>query len=153
MANKLPSKNVAQKKTDALKPKSSRKRGVTKIRDERIEALFTIVDRSKAEYYLDLLQSFDVNMQTVLLAHGTADAKTLEYIGLASSDKALILSMVRADRIADIMNTLDSKFRTIKNGKGIAYTVPLTGIIGTLIYGFLSDNRRTVKEPKETAEK
>ncbi len=140
-------------KSDAVKPKMRRKKGAAKIRDERVEALFTIVDRTKAEYYLDLLQSFDVNMQTVLLAHGTADANTLEYLGLASSDKAMILSMVRADRIPDIMRTLDSKFRTIKNGKGIAYTVPLTGVIGTLIYGFLSDNRQTVKEPKETAQK
>ena len=34
---------------------------------------------------------------------------------------------------------LSRKFRTIKNGKGIAYTIPMTGTIGVAIYRFLSN--------------
>ena len=32
------------------------------------------------------------------------------------------------------------KFRTVKGGKGIAYTVPMTSVIGVAIYQFLSNN-------------
>ena len=50
------------------------------------------------------------------------------------------------------MNRVDlqkrKKFNTIKDGKGIAFTIPLTSVIGTLIYGFLSNNRMAVKEEK-----
>ena len=35
---------------------------------------------------------------------------------------------------------LEEKFNTIKNGKGIAYTVPMTSTIGVAIYQFLSNN-------------
>ena len=46
------------------------------------------------------------------------------------------------------MHMLEDKFDTIKNGKGIAFTVPFSSVIGTLIYGFLSNNRMAVKETK-----
>ena len=45
--------------------------------------------------------------------------------------------------------SLDEKFKTIKNGKGIAYTIPMTSVIGTLIFGFLSNNKMAVKDPKQ----
>ena len=41
---------------------------------------------------------------------------------------------------------LEDKFNTIKNGKGIAYTVPMTGTVGVAIYQFLSNNRMSVKD-------
>jgi len=40
-------------------------------------------------------------------------------------------------------------FKTMKNGKGIAFTVPMTSVIGVSIYGFLSNNRMTVKEEEK----
>ncbi len=119
------------------------------IKDERLELLFTIVNRSKAEYYVDLLQSFEVNMQLIALGSGTADASMLELFGLSDSDKAVLIGVIRKNKIADALSTLEQKFKTIKNGKGIAYTVPLSGVIGTLIFGFLSNNRKAVKEDRE----
>ena len=108
--------------------------------------MVTIVNRSKAEYYADLIQSFDVNMQVMALASGTADAKMLAYFGLSDSDKTVIFSVIQENKIADAFASLEEKFATIKNGKGIAYTIPLTSVIGTLIFGFLSNNRMAVKQ-------
>ena len=39
------------------------------------------------------------------------------------------------------MNTLEDKFATIKNGKGVAFAVPLSSVIGVNLYRFLSNNR------------
>ena len=39
------------------------------------------------------------------------------------------------------MKCLEDKFATIKNGKGIAFAVPLSSVIGVNIYQFLSNNR------------
>ena len=116
------------------------------VKDDRLELLFTIVNRSKAEYYVDLLHSFDVNMQVVLLGHGTADANMMAYFGLDDLSKAVILGVVNETKLNKLLPAIEDKFAKIKNGKGIAYTVPLDGVIGTLIYGFLSDNRRAVKD-------
>jgi nitrogen regulatory protein PII len=53
----------------------------------------------------------------------------------------VILSVVREDKIDEIMNTLEDKFATIRNGKGIAFAVPLSSVIGVNMYRFLSDRR------------
>ena len=39
------------------------------------------------------------------------------------------------------MKCLETKFATIKNGKGIAFAVPLSSVIGVNIYQFLSNNK------------
>lgn len=115
------------------------------VKDNRLELLVTIVNRGKGEYYADLLQSFDVNMQFIALGHGTADAKMLARFGLTDSDKTVIFGVIQGNKIKDAMSVLEQKFKTIKNGNGIAYTVPLSGVIGTLIFGFLSNNKMAVK--------
>lgn len=118
------------------------------VTQNRLKLLITIVSRSKAEYFADLLQAFEVNLQSVLLAEGTANVKTLELLGLANTEKAVILSVIQESKIPDALATLEEKFNTIKEGKGVACTIPLTSVIGTLIYGFLSNNRLAVKEEK-----
>ena len=141
--NKIKAKQQNVKKAVSSKRRNDGKNTVT---GNRLKLLCTIVNRSKAEFYLDLIQSFDVNMQCVLLGQGSADKSTLGLLGLTDSDKAVILSVVQEKKESDVLQTLDDKFRSIKGGKGVACTMPLTSVIGVLIYGFLSDNRETVKE-------
>ena len=120
----------------------------TKITSHKLELLITVVNRQKTEYYVDLLQSFDVNMQFELRAHGTASKQTLHLLGLEETPKSVILSVIREDKLQDALTMLSYKFQTIKGGAGIAYTVPLTSVIGVAIFGFLSNNAKTVKEDK-----
>ncbi len=124
------------------------KKAQNTVKQNKLELLVTIVERGKAEYYIDVLQAYEVNMQCVALGHGTADAKTLGILGLSETEKAVIFSVIQENKIPDAMRTLEEKFATIKNGKGIAYTLPFDSVIGTLIYGFLSNNRMAVKESK-----
>lgn len=115
---------------------------------QKLKLLITIVDRTKADYYIDLLQGFDVNAQMAVAAQGTATTEMLHYLGLSggSTDKAVILSIVRENIVKEALETLDDKFKTIKNGKGIAFTTPLSSIAGVAIYQFLSNNRMNIKE-------
>lgn len=113
---------------------------------QKLELLILVVNRNKAEFYIDFLHSFEINLHTVMPAHGTAKTDMLEYLGLVDDDKAVIFNVIREDQIQATLSALDEKFHTIRNGKGIAFTVPLTGTIGVAIYQFLSNNRMTVKE-------
>ena len=105
----------------------------------KLKLLVTVVNREKAEFYVDFIQSFEVNFQTSLAAHGTASQETLRLLGLGESSKTVILSVIREDMCDTALAALDQKFKTIKNGKGIAYTIPMTGTIGVAIYQFLSN--------------
>ena len=106
----------------------------------KLKLLFTIVNRSKAELYMTLLQSFSINMQFFVHADGTAPTEMLDYLGLADTAKALIISVVREDKVDEVMHFMEEKFATVKDGKGIAFTVPMTSVIGVAIYRFLSHN-------------
>ncbi len=112
-----------------------------KTAPQKLKLLITVVNRNKAELYMDLLQSFDINMQLSAVAEGTATSEILHLMGLEESEKRVILSLVRADKAPAALAMLEEKFTTIKNGKGIAMTLPLTGVIGVSIYQFLCNNR------------
>ena len=107
----------------------------------KLTLLITVVNRNKAEFYADFLQSFEINMQLIMNAQGTASKETLHYLGLVETDKAVIFSAIREDRAAEALSALEQKFKTIKNGKGIAFTTPMTGTIGVAIYQFLSNTQ------------
>ena len=107
---------------------------------KKLKLLFTVVDRNKGEFYLDVLSQFHVNCQLVLSGTGTAASDIVELLGL-NMHKAVVVSVVREDLVDTIMNTLEDKFATIKNGKGVAFAVPMSSVIGVNMYQFLSDNR------------
>ena len=107
---------------------------------KKLKLLFTVVDRATGEFYLDVISQFDVNCQLAMAGLGTAQSEILELLGL-EPHKAVILSVVREDMVESVMNTLEDKFASIRNGKGIAFAVPLSSVIGVNLYQFLSDNR------------
>ena len=114
---------------------------VTDSSIKKLKLLITVVDRPKGEFYLDVISQFDVNCQMVVGGLGTAQSEMLELLGL-EPHKAVILSIVREDNMDTVMNCLEDKFTTIKNGKGIAFAVPLSSVIGVNLYQFLSNNRQ-----------
>lgn len=116
------------------------------VTSNRLKLLITIVNRAKADFYTDLIQSYAVNMQMVVMARGTASAKMLGLLGLADNEKAVIFSVIQESNTEKALLKIDEKFKTIKDGKGVAFTIPLTSVIGALIYGFLSDNIKMIKE-------
>lgn len=124
------------------------KRGAKKntVSENKLEILITTVARNKAEYFTDLIQSFDVNMQLVLLAEGTANSGMLAALGINDSSKAVIISVIQEKKALEAASVLEEKFNTIKGGKGIAFTIPMSSVIGTLIFGFLSNNKAVVEE-------
>ena len=107
---------------------------------KKLKLLFTVVDRPKGEFYLDVLGQFDVNFQIALGGLGTANSELVELLGL-EPHKVVILSVVREDLVDEVMNCLEDKFSTVRNGKGICFAVPLASVIGVNLYQFLSDNR------------
>ncbi len=111
----------------------------------KLELLLAVVHNDKAAYFSSLIQSHKANLQLTVPAKGTTHL-ILDYLGLTDRPKSLVMSVVRADQAASLIDLLDQTFKKGKNYKGIAFTVPMTSVIGTLVYGFLSNDKRTIKE-------
>ena len=107
---------------------------------KKLKLIITVVDRPKGEFYMDVISQFEVNCQLVLSGLGTASSEIIELLGL-NNHKAVILSVAREDQVPIIMNTLEEKFATVRKGKGVAFAVPLSSIIGVNLYRFMSNNR------------
>ena len=123
------------KKTKQEKPKE---RNVSAI---KLKVLITIINRRKTDYFMDLIQSFDCNMQSVVRAEGTVDSNIMSILGLTSKDKSVIFSIINEAKEEELLSTLEDKFNTIRDGKGVAVTIPLSSVIGVQIYKFLSNTR------------
>lgn len=139
-------KNASDKLSAKLKPVkkpvATRRNRVTM---NKLKILVTIVSRSKADFYMDHIQSFGVNMQLVIYGRGTAPQEFLTAMGLTDSNRAVILSVIGDANLRNALDSLSEKFNTIQGGKGIAYTIPMSSIIGKSIFNFLSDNRSQVR--------
>ncbi len=107
---------------------------------KKLKLLFTVVERSKGEFYLDFISQYEVNCQLALPGFGTAASDLIDMLGL-NKQKSVIISVVREDKVETILHGLEDRFHSIKNGKGIAFTVPLSSVIGVNLYQFLSNNR------------
>ena len=108
---------------------------------KKLKLLFTVVDRAKGEFYMDVISQFEVNCQMVVAGLGTARSELVDLLGL-NIHKAVIISVVREDQIEPVIHCLEDKFATIKNGKGIAFAVPMSSVIGVNLYQFFSNNRQ-----------
>lgn len=105
----------------------------------KLSLLFTIVNRQKAEFFTDFLQEYEINAQFTLSAYGTASNETLSALGLVPTDKAVIVSVIRNDKIPAALGGLEEKFRTVRGGKGVAFTSPMSSTVGVAVYQFLSN--------------
>ena len=107
---------------------------------KKLKLVITVIDRAKVEFYVDVFNQFEVNFHMVTGGKGTATSELVDMLGL-NINKAVIMSVVREDIVDDIMKCLENKFETIRNGKGIAVAIPLSGVIGVNMYQFLSNNK------------
>ena len=108
---------------------------------KKLKLLVTIVDRTKGEFYLDVISQFEVNSQLLVNGKGTANSDLIELLEL-NINKAIILSFAQEDQVNAIMDCLEEKFATIKKGKGVSFAIPLSSVIGVNLYQYLSNNRQ-----------
>ena len=144
--------NEQEKRRRSDRPVKKKKTG-TLTAPRKLKLLFTVVDRKKAEFFADLIGQFKVNLQIVLAGEGTAKTETLRLLGLDDAARAVIVSVIRDDLAQSIFETLEEKFDTVRGGKGIAWSIPLSGAVGVAIYQFLSDYREGQIEPARKNER
>lgn len=113
----------------------------------RLVLLITVVPKGRGTFFTDFLQqTFGANLQIAIVGAGTAQSDLVEFLGLKDNKRSILFSVVKADLVDEIFAALEDRFQTLNRGTGIAFTVPLSSVIGKLSYAFLSDERRMMKE-------
>ncbi len=131
--------------TERQKQQSPAPAGSGSVAPNRLVLLVTIVQKGKGTFFADFLQSFDANLQICVVGTGTAQADLVEFLGLKDNKRSVIFSVVQESRVDAIFAALQERFQTVNRGTGIAFTIPLSSVIGKLSYAFLSNERRMIK--------
>lgn len=80
---------------------------------------------------------------------GAAASEVMDYFGLESAEKAVILGMVTRDTWRVLKTGLQNRFRVDVPGTGIAFIVPLSAIGGKRELKFLTESQDFVKGEEE----
>ncbi len=107
----------------------------------KCKLLVTVVNHRKEDFFMDYIQAHGANLQLTLRGEGTAKTEMLRMLGLTDSKKSVLLSVVSEDKVRALCDGLAEKFKTVKNGQGIAFTIPLSSVVGASVYRFLSNQK------------
>ena len=110
----------------------------------------TIVDRKIAKKYVELYNETGKTVLFVTLGTGTASSEVMDYLGLDSSEKAVIFSLQEEEGWLETKKLLQKKLQIDAPGGGIAFTVPLSSIGGKKTLQFLLEKEDFKKEEEST---
>ena len=104
---------------------------------KKLLRLVTIIKKNKADYYLDLIESCGVNLQMSTIGNGTTKSAIFsDEVGT----KGIIFSVITEDMEKRVLGVLKQKFQEVKDGKGVAWTIPFSSVMGVTFFNFLSNN-------------
>lgn len=113
----------------------------------------TIVDRKIVQKYMELYQANALNVMFLSLGSGTAANEILDYLGLESTEKAVIFSVLEESSWDNIKRQLEKKLKIDAPGGGIAFIIPLSSIGGKKALQFLLESQDYQKEEESTLKK
>lgn len=110
----------------------------------------TIVDRKIAHKYWELFQENEHHVMFISLGRGTAANDILDYLGLDSTEKAIIFSVVDESGWTLIKKQLEKKLKIDAPGGGISFIIPLSSVGGKKALQFLMEGQDYQKEEEST---
>lgn len=106
----------------------------------------TIVSRKQLKKYLRLYQEEQLQVMFITLGAGTASGDILDYLGLESTEKAVLFHVLEESVWESAKKNLRQKLQIDAPGEGIAFVVPLSSIGGKKTLQFLTGNQDFQKE-------
>ena len=100
--------------------------------EDRLDLLVTIFDRGMGNRAVDHFKREHLHFDFICLGHGTANSEILDYLGLGETEKDVVLSLVPHSQAHRIMRDTAEDMSFSRPGKGIIFTVPLSGVSGSV---------------------
>lgn len=95
-----------------------------------IKTMVTIVDRGKRNQVIDILTKEHIHFHYLCFGLGTASSELLDYLGIGEPKKDIIISLLPAGKVPQAQQRLSYELHLEKPGKGIVFTLPLSGMTG-----------------------
>ncbi len=150
MANNVgTAKGRIQRAAQALSPRSARQQS----RPNRAKLLVSVVNVGDDERLTELLNDISVALTFSCVGMGTARSSVLNYLGIGTSRKSVMLSVIPESDEEAILNEIGNKMSLYLVGRGISFTVPLSAVSEIVANGITSaaaaktvDGRKIMKD-------
>lgn len=106
---------------------------------ERMKVMMTIVDRGDGIALSRLYEQNGVPLHLQVIAEGTASSEILEMLGLTHREKEMLVSFASESAVDSLLERLDDDYRGILSVRGLAFSVRLTGISGSIANAFADE--------------
>jgi hypothetical protein len=105
---------------------------------KRVEILFTITAGGEGNAVVKSLRECGVTYNLMAVGYGAAGHRLTDFLGFNDFEKDIVISVVTKDRVHEILNMLLYKFDLDKPNKGIAFTIPISGVSGPVALKYIS---------------
>ena len=104
-------------------------------RSNRSKLLISIVNQHDAEQLKEILDECSVSLSIAFGGTGTARSSVLNYLGIGESEKAVVISLFPESDEDRILRVIQTRMSLYLVGRGISFTVPLSGVSGIIAGG------------------
>ncbi len=108
--------------------------------------MVTITDRKHAKKFNSFYSEKGMEVSFSTLGHGTAASEILDYFGLESNEKAVMIHIVTDEKWLTLKKELQVQMKIEIPGTGIAFTIPLSSIGGKKALNYLTAGQSYIKE-------
>lgn len=118
------------------------------LSQRRVKALVLIVNRDDETAFKELLDEHSVSLGLAFAGLGTAHSTVLDYLGIGATEKAVMLCLIPESDERAILGEMRRKFSVSRAGKGIAFTLPLSGVSEIVANGLVRAADKTTDGSK-----
>lgn len=111
--------------------------------------LLVITKREYEQDYLDFFHNHGVNGVISELCNGTASESTLNLLGLEKTEKIMFNTMIREDKLGEIIKGLIVEMDISSAGNGLAVVIPIDSIGGSSSLKYFAGENPIEKKEKE----
>lgn len=113
-------------------------------------AMISIINRRQTRRFQTIYDEVGATLAMTALGRGTAASDVLDYLGLAASEKAILMHIVTDETWRNAKGLLQKKLYIDVPGTGIAFIVPLSSIGGKKQLEFLLNDQPFEKGAEQT---
>lgn len=125
--------------------------------DKRVKLLVGIINKEDEMRFTDAVNEHGVAMHFSGLGHGTANKSYMNYFGFNEIEKRVTMSLIPGAMEHEILNSVGHALKLYLVGRGIAFTVPLSGISSiineAIVSGAQSADKQNVRRAPVTKKK
>ena len=97
-------------------------------KDRRVKLLVGIINREDEKRFTDVVNECATALHFTGIGHGTANSSYMSYFGFNEIDKCVTMSLIPNYMEHEILSAVGHALKLYLVGRGIAFTLPLSGI-------------------------